>query len=293
MTATGLTYRLVRFSGLPWLFREVLFRNRVRTLMFHDPTPEAMDRVLGYLGRRYRFITLADLERGTGLPPKAMLLTFDDGHRGNAALLPLFLRHSVRPVIFLCAGIVGTQRHYWFRHRPLPTTADGLKDLPNAERLRQLATVGFAPEKEFPERQALSLEELETLRPHVDFASHGLLHPCLNRCSDADAEAEVTGSKHVLQERFGVHTTVFAYPNGDYTAREIALLERAGYTRAFTVDHGFNGPGERPFRLKRLSIDDDGDLASVSVKASGVWGFLRILSGRQPRTRLSSPPNHP
>jgi peptidoglycan/xylan/chitin deacetylase (PgdA/CDA1 family) len=285
MNTTGIAYRLVRATGLPWLFREVLYRRPCRVLMFHDPSPEAMDRALSHLGRHYTFITLAQLMHNAALPPKSVLVTLDDGHRGNAALLPVFQRHGVRPVIFLCAGIVGTHRHFWFRHRPLPAKTEALKRLPDAERLRLLASSGFTPEQEFPERQALSLAEIGSLRPHVDLASHGMLHPCLDRCPDHVSRFEIGRSKTLLDERFGVRTTAFAFPNGDYTQREIDLLQEHGYTHAFTVDHGFYRPGMDPLRIRRLSIDDGGDPAGVCVKASGVWGLLRILLGLQPRLR--------
>ncbi|HMW97883.1 MAG TPA: hypothetical protein PJ983_11575, partial [Flavobacteriales bacterium] len=45
-------------------------------------------------------------------------------------------------------------------------------------------------------------------------------------------------------------------------------------------DHGFNRSGGT-FLLKRISVDDSGDIDALSVKASGVWALLRAVMGRQ------------
>ncbi len=286
MKPVRMSYKLLRYSGLPFLFREVLFRKGVRIIMFHDPGPEAMDRILEYLKERYTIITLDDFLSGRPTPPKALIITLDDGHKGNAALVPVFREHGVRPTIFLCAGLLDTKRHYWFLHEPVHGRAESLKSLPNKERLSQLASMGFDPEKEYEDRHALNAEEIRMMKEVVDLGSHGLLHPCLPTCTDQEAWNEIVASKELLEQHHGIRVNTFAFPNGDYCARDLDLVREAGYIAALTVDYGFNEPGTDPFRLKRLSVDDSGDLDALSVKVSGVWTLFRVVMGKQRISRL-------
>lgn len=276
-----IAYKLVHYSGLPFFFREVLFRKSTRIIAFHDPAPEDLRRALTYLRSRYNIITLADHLSGRALPPKPLVITFDDGHIGNHALLPVLREAGVRPTFFVCAGIVGTNRHFWFAHAAMHGSSEPLKGVPDEDRLEALAATGFAPEREFAMPQALTRAQIEDMRDHVDIQSHSLFHPCLPNCSDEVAGEEIAGSKRMLASITGRPVTAFAYPNGDYCSRDIELLKSAGYTCALTVDHGFNKPGDDPYRLKRLSVDDTGNLDAISAKASGVWAILMAIFVRR------------
>lgn len=280
MGTERIAYKLVRWCGLPWLFREVLFRRSVRILTFHDPAPDAFRRVLGYLHRHYGIITLDDHLSGKPLPAKPVVVTLDDGHIGNHALIPVLREFAVRPVVFVCAGLVGTNRRFWFKHAARSGSSEGLKRISDAERLRILAADGFTPLHEYDVPQALGLEQLKELASVADIGAHTLFHPCLHQCTSTVADAEIVGSKHVLEELLGHPVDGFAFPNGDYSSRDAQLVSRAGFRYACTSDHGFNRSGGT-FLLKRISVDDTGDVDALSVKASGVWALLRAVMGRQ------------
>lgn len=290
MRPASIAHRIVRYSGLPFLFREVLFRKATRIIMFHDPTPEAFDRAVAYLAGRYNIITLDDHLSGRPLPAKPLIITFDDGHIGNFALLDVFKKHGIRPTIFLCAGIVGTNRHFWFTHTAMRGSSGPLKSLPDDERLRVLEASGFTPEREFDTHQALQRTHIETMKSHVDFQSHGLTHALLPTCADHVAAHELTDSKRLLEGLLGTPVTAFAFPNGDYCERDIRLAQEAGYRCAVTVDFGFNRRGSDPFRLKRLSVDDTGDIDALSAKVSGVWAVLNAITGKRPLSRAKRRP---
>lgn len=287
----SIAYRIVRYSGLPFLFREVLFRKATRIIMFHDPAPEAFDKVVTYLKDRYSIITLDDHFSERPLPPKPLVITFDDGHIRNHALLKVFREHSIRPTIFLCAGIVGTNRHFWFMHAAMTGSSGPLKSLADEERLRVLGASGFTPEREFETPQALQKVHVDAMKAHVDFQSHGMTHALLPNCSDRSAEHELTDSRRVLEGSLGKPVTAFAFPNGDYCERDIRLAREAGYRCAVTVDFGFNRRGDDPFRSKRLSVDDTGDVDAVSVKVSGVWALLNAFIRKRPLARAKRRPS--
>ncbi|HRV84191.1 MAG TPA: polysaccharide deacetylase family protein, partial [Saprospiraceae bacterium] len=72
-----------------------------------------------------------------------------------------------------------------------------------------------------------------------------------------------------------------AYPNGDYSDRTVEMSRNSGFQCGVTVDYGFNSMTSDPYRLKRLSINDTGDLNELIVKSSGLWGFLKTRNGKK------------
>ena len=267
-------------SLIPLLVRETLQRRRVTLVLYHDPDPLTFERHLLVLRRLYTIIELRELavalrDRTTGrLPRKALVVTLDDGHRGNLGLLPVLDRHGVPVTIFLCASIVGSDRHYWFKHA---ANATALKTMADGERLAHLRRSGFV---ESGERESLSDEEIRAMAgPRVDFQSHSLTHPILPRCDDEKARAEIAESKRDLSTRYGLDVYAFSYPNGDYSGRELRLVRESGYTCGVTVDLGFNSASTDPYRLKRICIDDNDGVDELVVKACGVWGAIRRAFG--------------
>jgi len=272
--------RLVRWSGLATIVRHTIARRRVSILLYHDPSPDVLDRHLAYLASRYNFVGLGDvvdaLEPGrwSQLPSRALVLTFDDGHRGNARLRDLFVRYGVRPTIYLCSQIIDTNRHYWFFECEDP---EPLKVRSNDGRLAALQEVGFSPTKEYPEAQALHAQEIDYLNEAVDFAVHSRFHPVLTACSDQECADEIVTSKVEVERVVGLPCLDFSYPNGDYGERELELVRKAGYRSARTVDLGWNKPGTDVFALKILGTSDTASVSRLAADLTGVSGYLARL----------------
>ena len=153
---------------------------------------------------------------------------------------------------------MGTQRHYWWLHARNAANAQRLKALPDEQRTRELLNEGHTDTREYNTRHALSRGEIEEMKGMVDFQSHTMFHPILPACSDERAEQEIVESKQVLESQFGLRICALAYPNGDYSHREVGLLQNAGYTCGLTMDAGFNDSETDPFRLRRVALPDDG-----------------------------------
>jgi peptidoglycan/xylan/chitin deacetylase (PgdA/CDA1 family) len=171
-----------------------------------------------------------------------------------------------------------TQRRFWFRHDATSGIVQQLKTVRDEERLAILRKAGFEETTEFEERQALSAPEIEELKGKVDFQSHSVFHPILPRCVSARAEAEITQSKEDLEASLASEIYAFAYPNGEYSERELLLVEKAGYRCALTLDRGFNSARTPPFRLRRICLPDDADRHELVVKTSGLWGGIRAVT---------------
>jgi peptidoglycan/xylan/chitin deacetylase (PgdA/CDA1 family) len=277
--------RLLRLIGIPLAVRHVLQRNRVTILFYHRPAPETFAAHVEALRTAYNLISLdafvTALQDSTvkRLPPRSLVLTFDDGHRANAALLETFRALPARPTVFLCSGLLDSGEPFWF---DVVADPERLKRMPDDERMASVATE--ARPDPAAAGGSLAVPEIERLKPYVDFQSHTVSHPILPRCSDEKAAREIAESREELERRLGRPVYALAYPNGDHSERDVRLAREAGYRCAVTVAPGFNGPRSDPFRLRRIAVDDDRDGPSVVLlKACGVWHAVKALRRAAPR----------
>ena len=284
-----------RFSGFPWLLRHSVQKKRITILMFHQPQPVFFDKALKELKKRYNIIpfslyTKALKDPSTILPDRSLILTFDDGWANNFALLPLLIKHQAPVTIFLMAGLTNTRQHPWYyvtKDRPFK---ESLKKMSDSARIAALKRTGFEEGQIFAERVTLNREEIKAMQKSglVEFGSHTLTHPILPKCSDSKAAKEIELSKTKTEEFSGILCNFFSFPNGEYSERDIRLCKKAGYQAAVTLDTGYNTRRTDPFRLKRISVPDNGSISELLVKASGIWAFLKVITGKQKRKRRHS-----
>ena len=254
--------------GIPFIVREWLCRNRVAILMYHDVSPDVFAKHIAYLSRHYQIISLDTLVSAiynkdfSEIPLKSAVITIDDGHAENYALLPIFKQHKIRPTIYVCTQIINTHRHFWFKIAKLSKKEkELLKKLPNAERLTHLKqAANFEGEKEYQDRQALNIDEITEMTQSVDFQPHTQFHPILPQCSEIECKQEILGSKTDLEKILGIECRHFSYPNGDYTEREIEIVKAGGFRSARTTDIGWNSIDTSPYQLKVIPISDDAGL---------------------------------
>lgn len=278
-------FRLLRYSGLPIFFRELIQKNKVTILLLHDINRNTAEKVFTHLMKKYNIIELDEyiqaVNNNTRLPQKSMIITFDDGHIQNYGILPLLKSLNIPVTIFLCASIVNTNRHFWFKYESSLLSIPALKTLSNKARIKALLNEGFKQDKDYNTAQALQKNHIEEMRELVNFQSHTLFHPILPKCNDNEAKEEILNSKISLEDDYGLNITAISYPNGDYSEREIRIAKEVGYKCGITVDYGFNTLTSDLFRLKRLSVNDTDDINELIVKASGLWAFLKTRFGHR------------
>lgn len=290
--ARRVIFFLLRLTGIPLLLRQTVQRHRVTILCYHEPCPRDFVRHLEILTRKYHIISLRRyLEWRTDpsvrLPTKSLVITFDDGHRSNYQLKDILLKYKVPATIFLCSAIVGTNRHFWW-NSVSPREVEKLKRVGDAERRTLLNVRGLDETREHADRQALSREEITELRGILDLQSHTRFHPILPCCDNGRALDEIAQSRHELQARFGLLTSAFAYPNGDYSERDVAFVRQAGYRCALTIDGGYNGRTTDIYRLRRVRMSDTARTSELIVKASGLWGIWERLVRRDRDKNVST-----
>jgi hypothetical protein len=177
----------------------------------------------------------------------------------------------------LCGGIVGTNRHFWYEDTD-KLDISLLKSLDDTKRLELLGSIGFKENKEYVDRQALTNEEIEEMKSIVEFQSHTMFHPILTKCSDTKSYEEIYNSKISLELKYNIYINDIAYPNGDYSKREIEFAKEAGYECGLTLDPGSNTNFTDMYKLKRICIFDEDTINELIVKTSGIWGSIKYIS---------------
>jgi peptidoglycan/xylan/chitin deacetylase (PgdA/CDA1 family) len=136
-----------------------------------------------------------------------------------------------------------------FKGRPLPpkpvliTVDDGYRDavtnvLPVLRRHGMVATF-FPITERLGGDEYLTREELRGLEAAgMEIGGHTSSHRDLTTLSEVELRREIAGSRRKLARILGHPVYFFAYPFGRYDANVVAAVERAGYSVAFTTEHG-------------------------------------------------------
>lgn len=251
------------------------------------------------LRRRFTPIHVSEALRlvaaGRPLPPRAVAVTFDDGHRDNyTCAYPILREAGIPATIFLSTGYVDGPGTFWFDevahllYRTTRSTLDlpvldlrlalgdvasrraatarvlrVLKEVPDGRRrdalveLRAAAAVDARPD----DRSAVLTwaQVLEMRAGNIEFGSHTVDHPILSRLDAVGLERELVESRREIGARLGTEPDLLAYPVGDESAygdHVVATARACGYRAGLTYVSGVNPwPPLDAYRLRRLHVE--------------------------------------
>ena len=229
-------------------------------------------------------ISLEDLRTallsGRSLPPRAVLMTFDDGYYGVLAnALPVLERYRIPAVVFACSGAIETGTHFWFdaaSKRSGDAFTARARQLPYDE-WRQVASTCQAVAGPDEAHRPLTVSELRALAGHplIEIGSHTVNHPTLGVMPRAEQSAEVDMSCRRLGELTGRPVRAFAYPYGkpgaDFTAETVEVVAEAGLDLAFTTAETFAGFGGDRLQIPRFVMLDSVDGAELAHRLAHSW----------------------
>jgi peptidoglycan/xylan/chitin deacetylase (PgdA/CDA1 family) len=274
-------FKLLRFSVMPWLLRNTVQRKKLTILIFHNPRIETFHLTLKVLKRKYNVISLEEATKQlkqNKLEPRSVVITFDDGWKENAFLLQLMEQFKIPTTIFLCTDFIDSNMHFWFSQIPNNSKKSAIKKLPDEDRISFFNQNDINLEKDFglDNRQVLSKEEIFKMHKSgfVDFQSHTCSHPILDRCSKEKSFSEINRSKAILENLLDKKIYAFAYPNGNYSEREISHLKESEYEVGFTIKPGYNSSYTNPYELYRFGIPENAKEDEIVVRVSGLSGML-------------------
>lgn len=278
---------------------------RLSTFIFHrvlaQPDPllpgridaRRFDELLGWIAGQFNVLAPRDacerLQAGR-LPPRAALISFDDGYADNHDVaLPLLRRRGMRAAFFVATGFLdgGTMFNdrvvEAVRLAPGPDVDAGwlgLGRLPVADAGARRVTIrrllDAVKYRSQPERDeaVVRLEALCAGRAPTDLmmtsaqvralhdagmeiGGHTRTHPILRVLDDADAQREIRLGAEELRAITGSMPLLFAYPNGkpgqDFDDRHPPMVEAAGFHYAFTTVPGAARAATDRFRLPRFT----------------------------------------
>lgn len=84
--------------------------------------------------------------------------------------------------------------------------------------------------------------------------SHSITHSRLTELPIAQARAELTQSKKILEDAFQTRVTTFSYPYGAFNSELQALAAETGYECATSIRFGRRQAANERFALKRIPV---------------------------------------
>ncbi len=195
-------------------------------------TPAQFEAHLTYLRQAgYETISLNQLAQAAAgqisLPPKPIIITFDDGYRDSYEnAFPLLKKYGYTATFFIF-----TQ----------PIDANNVS--------------------------YLSWEMVKEMhQASMEFGSHSYSHTDLRNRSVDFLVYEIVGSKEAIEARINEPVRFFCYPSGRYDDLTIKVLESAHFWGAVTTEWGINQSFDHRFELKRLRMRGGDTAATLAAK---------------------------
>lgn len=257
-------------------------------------TPELFDEQMRYLVSHYHPLSMPELlqahrhDRHVCLPPRAVLVTFDDAYTDFAQYAwPILKRHGIPATLFVPTAFPDhPERVFWWdqlyhtlrtaqcqeplhalgtefplrtpddRHRALIKLKKQLKALPHSKTIDSVTKLCTELGVPRPKNSVLGWDALRQLMHEgVTLGSHTQTHPLVTRISTEQIEAEAIGSRCDLERFTGIDPAVFAYPGGALNQKVMKILENVGFSLAFTTGRGINDLRHtQPFMVRRINV---------------------------------------
>ncbi|RYZ70809.1 MAG: polysaccharide deacetylase [Lysobacteraceae bacterium] len=228
------------------------FRRQIAVLR-RDFVPMRFDEVIDCIDRRRR------------LPPRAVLVSFDDGYDDNYRVaFPILRELDVPAMFFVATGHIESGLPYaydWLVYMICTTPAtelsvpamgvDWILPATPAERrghasrflellkredalaqqdiMQSLEQEWGMPRIPHPDCRPMTWAQLREMRDGgMELGSHGVHHHMLAKLPHAQMVAEIRGSKMALESNLGQDVCAMSYPVGGFEAFDDAVMEAAG-----------------------------------------------------------------
>lgn len=183
-------------------------------------TPDNFAAQMDYLeAESYNPVKLSDLSdyllTGKSLPPKPIVLTFDDGYLDNYQnAVPILLKHKFPATFFVITQFAEENRPGYMTW----------------EQIGALSAAG------------------------MEIGSHTVDHVELKGRTRAYLQTQIAGSKLMIESRIGVTPKSFCYPSGKYDSRAIDVLRSDDYFAATTEISGAYQTTSNIYELRRIRV---------------------------------------
>lgn len=261
----------------------------ILSVYFHNPSKALFENtVKWFLKRKYRFISVNELtlilQTQKKFPSSCVVFTVDDGWRENKEnIFAVAEKYKIPVTLFATVDPIDKQEGFWwsyiskaYQKKLIPQTVQKLKTVPNSFRKK---TVLHTKQLISIQGEAVTIEDLKEMNHHssMNIGSHTLSHPILTKCSEELARREIIESKNVLEKWINHPITSFAYPNGNYSTREIDILKENGYEIAFSTQQKYlaNHYPINMYAIPRFDVLEEVSFAENICRMTGVWFYRK------------------
>lgn len=158
---------------------------------------------------------LAHLTQGTPLPPKPVILSFDDGYRDNYEnAFPLLQEFGMTATFFVVTDYIN----------------EGHSAYLTWEMAREMQAAGM----------------------HIE--SHGRTHVNLSNRKDSFLIWQALGSLETIESELGMRPRFITYPSGHYDANTIRIFKDLDFWAGLTTIQGATHSSDDLFQLKRVRV---------------------------------------
>lgn len=257
----------------------------ILSLCFHAPSKAFFESCVTWLSKNgFHFISVCEIERIINeekpFPKGAVVITIDDGWQSNLDnIVPVAVQNEVPVAIFVSTEVVEKGSGYWWSYimeaRKMGLSKESVeffKTLDNEDRIK---IIEETKSKIQINREALTIDQVREIskNKYVAIGSHSVSHPILPRCSNNESKYEISHSKEIIEEWIEKDVKFFAFPNGDYSNREISFLKKFGYTLAFSTEQKYLTKEKlaRRFSLPRFMMVEGASFEENICRIVGVW----------------------
>jgi peptidoglycan/xylan/chitin deacetylase (PgdA/CDA1 family) len=215
----------------------------------------------------------------TRLPPRPVLITFDDGYRSVARIGgPILAAHKLPAVVFVCSDPIANRRLLWFDAVAARDGEAAVEQWKTCDyESWRTACAGSAPVDDDDPRAPMTVDDLVALdrSGRIEIGGHTSGHPILARASRDRQREEIAGNLDAIRRWTGRPVRAFAFPNGrpgvDYTETTTGILGDLGVDAAFTMRPSFARPDEPSLERSRFLIVDEVSAAELAHRLAHTW----------------------
>src|SRR3954465_5356940 len=244
---------------------------------------------LDFLARHFDFVSLEDATKawtaGASLPPRPVLLTFDDGYRNvvrNA--WPVLKEKKIPSALFVVPKAIDSKDWLWpqklsWRFPDRAQRAAQVKKLSGqtiAERERVVnAETAGAPISDDSDFSLAGWQELKTASEHLaSIGSHSDFHSDLSRCTPEDLRSELVDSRARIESMLGGNCISIAFPFGGYSETVCNEAQKNGYEGAFTTEPRYARASDSALTIPRILVGREDTIRRFEGRISGWQDWL-------------------
>jgi peptidoglycan/xylan/chitin deacetylase (PgdA/CDA1 family) len=257
-------------------------------------TPKDFGKQMAYLASHCQMLTVSDVlaalksRNKKDLPPRAVLVTFDDGYCDfEEQAWPILRRYKIPATLFVPTAYPDhPEQTFWWddlyqalqntnrkenldtpigtfslsnavsRNQAYQRLKNYMKTLKHAEAILKVRELCDELDVQPASNCIMSWDSLRKLsRDGLTLGAHTRTHSLLNRISLDEARKEVIGSFEDLKSEISLALPIFAYPSGEFNDDVVSMLEREGIYLAFTTKRGINDINHmNPLRIQRINV---------------------------------------